>query len=352
RESDLEIANALAQRPMDGRRMNRTKERPMISRKTLAHVCIGFIWISCLCLEPSGLSAAGGPRLGASSLLVGSTGGTASVVLTYGGTWTATANDSFLNIASGSTSGTGSAVVAFTYDAFTGDGSRTGTLAIAGQTVTVTQAGANYIGPAPAPAVLWSGLDWPAGVAVDSAGNVYAADSGTGAIYEWNASTQQVTALVTAGLNVPQGVAVDGAGNVYIADTGNNAIKEWRAATGQVTTLVASGLASPQGAAVDGGGNVYIADTGNNAIEKWSAATGQVTTLVSSGLASPVGVTVDGAGNLYIADNKSNAIVEWNAATGKLTTLMLSGLASPEGAAVDGAGNVYVADWGNRAIRE
>ena len=143
------------------------------------------------------------PRLGTNSLLVGSAAGTSSVVLAYSGAWTATANDGFLHIAAGSLSGTGSAVVVFTYDAFTGTGTRTGTLTIAGLTVTVTQAGTNYIGPA-----------------------------GT-------------TTLVSSGLANPSGVAVDGFGNVYIADTGNNAIKEWSAATQQVATLVSSGMSSP-----------------------------------------------------------------------------------------------------------
>ena len=64
------------------------------------------------------------------------------------------------------------------------------------------------------------------------------------------------------------GVAVDGAGNVYIADTSHNAIKEWNATTQQVTTLVSSGLSGPFGVAVDGAGNVYIADTDNNAIKE------------------------------------------------------------------------------------
>jgi len=61
------------------------------------------------------------------------------------------------------------------------------------------------------------------------------------------------------GLYKPGGVAVDSAGNVYIADTFNNAIKEWWAASNTVTTLVSSGLNYPYGVAVDGAGNVYIA---------------------------------------------------------------------------------------------
>ena len=88
---------------------------------------------------------------------------------------------------------------------------------------------------------------------------------GNNAIKEWNATTGQLTTLVSSGLNDPFGVAVDGAGNVYIADTGNNAIKEWKPRLEQVTTLVSSGLTNPYGVAVDGAGNVYFADYGNNA---------------------------------------------------------------------------------------
>ncbi|MGA3027311.1 MAG: FG-GAP repeat protein [Bryobacteraceae bacterium] len=67
-----------------------------------------------------------GPSLGTNSLLVGSASGASSVVLSSDGAWTAAALNSFLHISAGSSSGTGNAVVAFTYDAFTGTGTRGG----------------------------------------------------------------------------------------------------------------------------------------------------------------------------------------------------------------------------------
>jgi len=63
---------------------------------------------------------------------------------------------------------------------------------------------------------------------------------------------------------------VDLAGNVYIADGNNNAIKEWNASTKQVTTLVSSGIIQPNGMAVDPSGNLYFAVT-NNIIERVKA---------------------------------------------------------------------------------
>jgi hypothetical protein len=295
-----------------------------------------------------------GPVLGANALLFGSAAGTSSVVLSSLGAWTANANASFLHISTGSASGTGSAVVVFTYDANAGTGTRTGTLTIAGLTLSVTQAGENYIGPTgPSPFTLVSsGLSYPFGAPVDGSGNVYIADYGHNAIKECSAATQAVTTLVSSGLNGPVGVAVDGFGNVYIADTGNGAIKEWSAATQTVATLVSSGLNNPAGVAVDSSGNVYIADSDNNAIKEWSAATQTVTALVSSGLDYPTGAAVDGSGNVYIADYFNNAIKEWSAATRAVTTLVSSGLKEPCCIAVDGSGNVYIADYGNNAIKE
>jgi DNA-binding beta-propeller fold protein YncE len=292
--------------------------------------------------------------LGTTARLDGPAAGSDSVVLSvypYNLAWTNTANASWLHLRPANQSGTGSANVVFSYDANPG-ATRTGTLAIAGQTITVTQAGSTYVAVGSTTPLVSSGLYYPYGLAVDSVGNVYIADGIHNAIKEWTKANNTVTTLVSSGLYYPGGVAVDGAGNVYIADTDNNAIKEWRKANNTVTTLVSLGLYAPYGVAVDGAGNVYIADTGNSAIKKWQVTNHNVTTLVSSGLGMPQGLAVDGAGNVYIADSSNGAIKEWTATNGMVITLVSSGLFFPCGVAVDGAGNVYIADGDGDAIKE
>jgi len=296
--------------------------------------------------------------IGITSLTVGSAAASSSVEvgflpLTVVAPWTAGANVSWLHLGSGSAKGTGAAIIQFTIDANPNPAVRTGTITLdSGLTLTVTQAGTNYIGPGPVTTLVSSGLNNPFELAVDSSGNVYIADEVNNAIKEWNARTQQVTTLVSSGLNQPFGVAVDSSGNVYIADSGNNAIKEWNASTQQVTTLVSSGLNDPRAVAVDASGNVYFADTANNAIKEWNASTQQVATLVSSGLNQPSAAAVDIGGNVYFADTVNNAIKEWNAATQQVITLVPSGLIQPYGVAVDGGGNVYIMDTGHQALKE
>ena len=302
------------------------------------------------------------PGLGTNSILMGSAGGSSSVELVDGGVWTAAANDSFLHISSGSAGGVGNALVAFTVDPLTGTGTRSGTLVIAGLTVTVTQAGTNYTATSTEiPLVVCCGQGLSAlsvaGTAVDTSGNVYFTNGNL--LQQWNAASQQVNTLIPSGLSGPTGVAVDGAGSVYIADTGNNAIKEWNVNTQNVTELVASGLSHPGGVAVDNAGNVYFADTGNNAVKELVAATQKVISLVSSGLSGPLGVAVDFQGNVYIADSGNYAIKELPAASQSVKTLMNTNItngpdepAMPDAVAVDGSGNVYVAYINNGAIQE
>jgi sugar lactone lactonase YvrE len=243
----------------------------------------------------------------------------------------------------------------------------------------------------------------PVGITVDSAGNLYVADT-------FNHTIRKVTAVGTvttlAGLAgssgsadgigssarfyFPYGVTVDSAGNLYVADSNNYTIRKITPATA-VTTL--AGLAgsfgsvdgtgsaarfhSPDGVAVDSAGNVYVADSANSTIRKITPAA-VVTTL--AGLASPgnedgtgsaarfyfpIGVAVDSAGNLYVADTFNHTIRKITP-VGVVTTLAgLAGssgsadgtgstarFASPYGVAVDSAGNVYVADTGNFTIRK
>ena len=229
---------------------------------------------------------------------------------------------------------------------------RTGTLTIAGQTLTITQAGTTYVATTNVTTLVSSGLNQPDGIAVDNAGNVFIADTFNNAIKEWSAASNTVTTLVSSGLVQPFGVAVDSVGNVFLADLGHNAIKQWSAASGAVSTLVSSGLFSPDGVAVDSAGNVYIADTFQNQIKEWLTASNAITTLVSSGLNKPGGVAVDIAGNVYIADTFNSAIKEWSPASNTVTTLVSSGLSFPYGAAVNGAGHVFIAGNSQDVIKE
>jgi sugar lactone lactonase YvrE len=133
----------------------------------------------------------------------------------------------------------------------------------------------------------------PTGAAVDSAGNLYIADksanrirkvtpSGTISTVAGNGQTGSSGnngPATSAALNAPQGVAVDSAGNLYIADTSNNEIRRVDAATGKITAFAGPGccyagagtggdggpatgalLLSPRAVAVDGAGNVYFVD--------------------------------------------------------------------------------------------
>ena len=289
--------------------------------------------------------------LGAYALVEGQAAGGDSDIVATTGAWNATSNNAWLHTSS---SGTGNGLATFTFDANPGP-MRTGTLTIAGSTLTVTQAGVGYLA-AGRVTLVSSGLnDVLFGVGVDSLGDVYVADTGNNVVREWNATSQAVTTLVSSGLTSPYAVAVDGSGNVYIADTYDNAVKEWIAASGTLTTLVPSsaGLRMPEGVAVDSSGNVYIADTDNDVIKEWNVSTKTLSTLtpLATGLVFPEGVAVDAAGNVYIADTGNNAVREWNATTHAVSILVSSGLNGPCAVAVDGSGIVYIADAGNRSVK-
>ncbi len=296
--------------------------------------------------------------IGTSALLEGPAAGSGSVVLAVASptnSWTAAANAAWLHLALANQVGLGSANVIFSYDANPG-ATRTGTLNIAGQTLTLTQAGSTYVEAGTLTTLVSSGLNAPFGLTLDGSGNVYIADTENNAIKEWTVTNNNVTTMVSSGLSYPAGLALDGSGNVYIANLGGSEVDEWIAASNTLTTLVSSDLYYPYGVAVDGSGNVYIADTYDQALKEWIPASNTLITLVSSGLTGPYDVALDAAGNVYIADSynpfneysddNNHAIEVWSPVNQSLTTLVSSGLENPQGVAVDGSGNVHIADVG------
>ena len=321
--------------------------------------------------------------LGTTNLLVGPANGTNSVELAISSptlTWTASTGVSWLHLSVANQTGTGGAVVIFTFDANPG-ATRAGTLTVAGLTVNVTQAGASYVAANTLATLNIYGVPDAFGVAVDGAGNAYVTTYGFQAIEKWTATngalstmfpffsqdvaldgagniyaqhnTEIVEWTATNGIlsnlfsdtNLTYSLAADRSGNVYVAYADTGILVKWTAATGVLTTVVSNGLEFPSGVAVDLAGNIYIADTGHNVIKKWTAANSNLTTLVSSGLTSPWALSVDGSGDVYIADTGDDAIKKWTAANGSLTTLVSGLINYPYGATVDGAGNVYFTDF-------
>lgn len=251
-------------------------------------------------------------------------------------------------------------------------------------------AGASGDGGAATSATLKS----PAGVALDSSGNLFIADTGNNLIRKVTPAGVISTVAANAGLKSPNAVAVDANGNLYIADTNNNRILKVStdgsiaavAGTGGVgfngdgIPALAAELYLPAGVAVDRNGNLFIADLGNNRVRKVTTA-GTITTIAGNGvggfggdggpavsaeLKSPIDVKVDANGNVFVADFSNdvvrrinfNGIISTIAGNGTIGFSGDSGLSSaaqmdgPAGVGVDAAGELLIADFGNNRVRK
>jgi sugar lactone lactonase YvrE len=261
----------------------------------------------------------------------------------------------------------------------------------------------------------------PGGIAVDSSGDVFIADRTFCRIRKVAASTGIISTVAgtdncfysgdggpatSASLNYPSGVALDSSGNIFIADTNNCLIREISASTGVISTVAGTlpdltgalhcgysgdgGLATgaklgfPNGVAVDGSGNIIFADTTNCAIRKISASTAIISTVAgtascgysgdggaatSAQLSQTFGVALDRSGNVFIADTANCLIRKVTSSSGHISTVAgdfglgcgYSGdetsatsaqLNQPYGVAVDGSGDIFVADYDNSVIRK
>lgn len=258
-------------------------------------------------------------------------------------------------------------------------------------------------------------LNSPTGVALDAAGNLYIVDSGNQRVRKVTANTiATVAGNGTAGycgdggpplsamLYNPTSVAVDSAGALFIAETGSQRIR--RVSGGTVTTFAGNFIKGfsgdgdaatkaslnlvqrdeqgiPYGSilAVDSTGALYIADSGNERVRRVSAGT--INTVAGSGspaysgdgrpaiemsINHPAAVAFDSTGIMYIADTRNHRIRRVRT-DGIITTLAGNGnpgflgdggladaasLSSPVSLALDPAGNLYFSDFDNNRIRE
>ncbi len=246
----------------------------------------------------------------------------------------------------------------------------------------------------------------PAGIAIDSVGNLYVADTNNHTLRKITALGVVTTVAGSAGssgttngtgslarFNHPAGLVIDSVGALYLADSDNHAIRKtifngtavtvstFAGQTGVAGSSDGTGASAtfntPLDLAIDSTGTLYVADTGNHTLRKItssltvSTVAGQAGTLGSADgigtaarLKGPAGLALDRGGNLYIADS-SHTLRRFTLSTGQVITL--AGFAGTPGTA-DGSGNkarfnlstglaidannyIYIADTDNHAIR-
>jgi len=257
-----------------------------------------------------------------------------------------------------------------------------------------------YAGKYPATPPLYSGdngaatnakLNSPCGMAVDSSGNVFIADTfnnrvrkvDTNGIITTVAGTNYVSLhysgdgapATNANLWGPSGVAVDNSGNIFIADAENARIRKVNT-NGIISTFAGNGTngfygdggqatnaeihiefdSDPTGLCFDTLGNLYFTDTGNGAIRKIDT-NGIITTIASSGF--PINVAVDQIGNVFFTDIFGGGLVRKLDTNGVVTTVAGGGSSivgggfatnaqiSPFGLCVDTDGNLFIGDVTN-----
>ena len=210
--------------------------------------------------------------------------------------------------------------------------------------------------------VLWQ-LNQPYGMAVDSKGNIYIADSKVGAIFIFNTETREMDMIKNkthAHFDRIIGLAMDDGDRLFVSDPGLRHVLVFDASH-KAEDVITEGMVEPSMLAIDHDNRLlYVSDIELDQILVYDAdsfkllrkigTTGQKHTLTTPGdFAKPTGVAVDAEGNLYVCDTLNNRIEVFDAEGKFIRTFGKSGdgpgfFARPKGVAVDGDGHIWVAD--------
>jgi RHS repeat-associated protein len=227
-------------------------------------------------------------------------------------------------------------------DWYAGNGLAPGSAAVGAPGGVLYSGGNEYIADTQGNRVLeipgTTGTQW--GVSMPVAGVAYTiAGSYTGQVNPWNPVSATGTGALLA---APKGLAMDSSGDLFIADSGGDQVDEMKP-SGAISTIAGTGtggdgvpatqsaLSDPSGVAVDSAGDVYIADSGDNRVQEVFASGG-----------TEWGQSMT-AGDVYTV---AGSAAGTSGDTGNGTASASSRLDDPQGVAVNTYG-IYIADTGN-----
>jgi DNA-binding beta-propeller fold protein YncE len=225
----------------------------------------------------------------------------------------------------------------------------------------------------------------PAGLAVDSSGNIYVVENRGHRLVKLDPSGAQLWAIGEPGIFLSDDYhfahsngnpAIDVAGRVYISNTNRHRVQIYNSDGSfydSIGELSVSGSDNdhfnyPQSVAISPlNGDIYVADRDNQRVQvftstlQWKATLGQtgVSGIDNAHFNGPRGVAVDWSGNVYVADRENQRVQKFNSSHAYVDTLGVTGVCSasldhfcsPSAVAVDRLGRVYIADSGQHRVQ-
>jgi sugar lactone lactonase YvrE len=209
-------------------------------------------------------------------------------------------------------------------------------------------------------------LSAPRGVAIDSEGNAWVADTAHSRVQEFNSAGEFVSQFGVE--NEPNGIALDAAGHIWVVS--NQKVREFKTNGELILSFGSSGtgngqFGSAQGIAIGPSGNVWVVEKivvsetlEKTRVQKFNSSGVYQSQFGKAGTGngefkSPEGIAIDSEGNILIADTGNNRIQEFNSAgefVRKYSGEGENALKSPSGVAIDSEGKVWVTDSGNNRI--
>ncbi len=230
------------------------------------------------------------------------------------------------------------------------------------------------------------GLSRPEGIALDSSGNIFVADTGNHVIKKFDSSGRLLAQWGSPGsadgqfgypwdsrgsgdgeFNYPRAIALDRYGNVFVAHNGEHTIQKldplgkflakWGPTGSDDGQFGRRPFEGPLGIAVGPSGSVYVADTYNNRVQKFDSSGKFLMKWGSVGAGDgqffwPRGIAVDSKGNVFVAEIRNPRVQKFDSSGKFLTKWALKGSKEQSAGmfngsvAVDSRGNVFVADMG------